>query len=313
MEKKKKHHFVSQFYLRQWAKENDRLFTNIKDEIVKKTTVEVGAENYFYRIKSLKKNQYNLLSGEISLLPDVPMKKSLKTVIDAGIFFNVETQVLSSNEDISDLEARQANLVEEYYCIVEDCVLDAHDKLLRGKYSELDNDEYECIVRFMFHQLTRTQKAKSNIKKGIADILEERGIDFDAYHIASALILSERMTLVAIEKLSTLTVIENDTEINFITNDSPVLNLKTPKDKNIKLYWPISPRKAILLEDSTLSPAEQKTLKGEVLQDKFKNNYFLKTPMKITEADVVEFNSKIWENKNRNAFGVIARDLSYYL
>ena len=119
--------------------------------------------------------------------------------------------------------------------------------------------------------------------------------------------------MAAIEKLSTLTVLENETQINFITSDSPVLNLKTLDDKTIKLYWPISPRKAILLEDSTLSPSEQNALKEKVVRNKFKNNYFLKPPIKVTESEVAELNFKMWENKNRNAFGALENDLSSYL
>ncbi|MFZ4876624.1 DUF4238 domain-containing protein [Janthinobacterium sp. Mn2066] len=312
MEKKKKHHFVSQFYLLLWAKTEEKLYTNIGSEIHPKTTKEIAAENYFYRIKSLNKNEFDLLTRENSLLPNIPTRNLLKTIIDAGLFFRLEEALPLSPGEIINLEARQANLVEEFYCVVEDCVSSAHKKLLNAEYSNIDIEEYNYIVRFMFNQLTRTQKAKNNIKREIAEILEGRGIDFNAYHIISSLILSERMTLAAIEKLSTLTILENETDLKFITNDCPVLNLKTPQDKNIQLYWPISPNKALLLEDSILHPQEQKNLKEQVLKDNLKSNYFIKSVKKISRNEVSDFNRKIWDNKNRNAFSVSEIELSHY-
>lgn len=313
MNKKKKHHFVSQFYLKLWAKNDEKLYTNIGRKVHPKTTTDVAAENYFYRIKSLSNSEFNLLTRENSALPAIPTKSLLTTIINAGRFFSLEEKLPLTDQEIINLETRQANLVEEFYCVVEDCVSDGHKKLLASEYTKIDSEEYCYIVRFMFNQLTRTQKAKSTIKKEISSTLEEHGIDFDAYHTISSLILAERMTLAAIEKLSTLTVLENDTDSYFITNDCPVLNLKTVKDKNIQLYWPISPTKAVLLEDSTLPPEEQTKLKRTVLKNSFTSEHFMKSPQKIDIAQVEDFNKKMWRHKNRNAFSATPSELERYL
>lgn len=313
MQKKKKHHFVSQFYLKLWAQTDEKLYTNIGRKVHPKTTTEVAAENYFYRIKSLNNGELNLLIRENSALPAIPTKSLLTTIISAGHFFRLEAKLPLTDQEIINLEARQANLVEEFYCMIEDCVSEGHKKLLTSKYSKIDLEEYSYIVRFMFNQLTRTQKAKSNIKKEISSTLEEHGISFDAYHTISSLILAERLTLAAIEKLSTLTVLENDTVLSFITNDCPVLNLKTVEDKNIQLYWPISPTKAILLEDSTLPIEEQAKLKKRILKNDFVSEYFIKSPQKINLVQVEDFNKKMWDNKNRNAFSAKPSELEKYL
>jgi hypothetical protein len=97
----------------------------------------------------------------------------------------------------------------------------------------------------------------------------------------------------------TFTILENLTSKEFITSDQPLMNLeKDIKDINnnvinFKLYYPINPRLAVIID----------------YDDKRKETYILKKP---DEKEVGDLNSFIFKNSDRFIFSQEMELLEYY-
>jgi hypothetical protein len=117
------------------------------------------------------------------------------------------------------------------------------------------------------------------------------------------------ITLTLIEKLYQIEILENKTDINFITSDNPVKNLLTTSDKHVELYWPISPRKAVLIKSTHFSPAEAASIKKNILNHGKNADYILRTKSVNDENKINELNKATWENKHRHAFYLADKDI----
>lgn len=83
----------------------------------------------------------------------------------------------------------------------------------------------------------------------------------------SSIILAERLVLVAIEKLYKITIIDNETGLRFITGDWPVVNLNSLDDKTVRIFWRISPCRAVLVNPTNFDIDEIIMIKRRVLEE----------------------------------------------
>jgi Protein of unknown function (DUF4238) len=110
------------------------------------------------------------------------------------------------------------------------------------------------FIHFITHQLFRTpmiRNINAKLENKIPDLDLNRTWLIESHIYATnvgAGIFVERDTY-------QFTFLENNTNIPFITSDQPVINLNTQDDKDIRLYYPLSPKQALIF--STGAPPQK--------------------------------------------------------
>ena len=127
----------------------------------------------------------------------------------------------------------------------------------------------------------------------------EQGFDNKTLYVLMPFILAESYASSLLNRNYTIKMVNNTTRRNFITSDNPVINLINQENLNEKLYMPISPKKAIYLEQSKIA-----------LNDK--NRHILES-VNATKEEILVLNERIWERKERFIFALEKQDLEHKL
>jgi hypothetical protein len=102
--------------------------------------------------------------------------------------------------------------------------------------------------------------------------------------------------MILIEELYKITVISNQTELDFITSDNPCINI-AKNIEELKLYLPISPKKALFIEKLDISENDATELKKQVLSNINISKYFLDFITENDKENINQLNKIIWDNK----------------
>lgn len=198
--------------------------------------------------------------------------------------------------DLSDLMS--SNLFENYLSQQESRAIDTLISLKSGDLTHLQNKEtYHDFCYFLGYQLSRTMKMKrlltfslkatngpQSVVKRLSDFYE-RNWWFMCSFMATN--LSYDMSL---NNNRRVFIIENKTSVDFITSDQPVINLNPDghKGESIDYYYPISPRKALIIITS---------------------NHIYFDHLSITEDDVIMINNKMAHDSCETIFGKREKEL----
>ncbi|ALP62840.1 hypothetical protein AN416_09675 [Paraburkholderia caribensis] len=269
---------------------------------------QVAVSKHTYRIEGLSQEQKNLLLAELTKIRSTPIASLLLTLIEQCAQLGDKTHIEVKHGRI-DVDIFKSNVIENVYSLTEDIVQDAYELLVSGDYERLDIAGYENVLRFIFNQLTRSQGARSNIKAAIGSVLAGKGIGFDDYNIFSSVILAEQMVLATVERLYKITVIENKTNVRFITGDWPVINLDSLEGQTIKMFWPITPYRAVLVNPTNFSADEVVLIKKEMFGGKGKHRYFVDHYVENDAKEIRALNKIVWDKKHRCIFGLDEADV----
>lgn len=305
--RKVRQHFVSRFYLRAWSRNDTHIVSRDDTHVFGPRLEQVAVSKHAYRIEGLSQEQKSLLVAELVKIKS-PIASLLRTLIEQCAQLGDKTLIDGKNCQI-DADIFKSNVIENVYSLTEDVVQDAYSLIVAGEYNRLDIFGYENVLRFVFNQLTRSEGSRHNIREEISHILKEKGIGFDAYNMFSSIILAEQLVLATIERLYRITVIENKTSVRFITGDWPVVNLNSVKDQAIRMYWPITPYRAVLVNPTNFSVDEIALIKREMFGGKGKHRYFLDHCIESDPREVRALNRVIWDKKHRCVFGVDEADV----
>ncbi|MDO8330873.1 MAG: DUF4238 domain-containing protein [Fluviicoccus sp.] len=311
MQKKKSQHFVSQFYLKAWSACGEKVYTNINNAPVLKSTKQVACSNYFYKIDKINKSGFEILLG-LNEKTVFPLKGLFEKLIYCSYMFSLAELIDLDEQDTKRLDAFRTNIIEDFYCIIENGALEAIDIILNKKYDSFDLNGYQDMLRFAVYQLTRTSKTRENIRVNIQGALESKGIDFKEYQTISTLLLSEQITLALIEKLYKIVIIENKTNVDFITSDNPVKNLRSVDEHDVELFVPISPTMAILIMPSEKSQEEKDSIKQLLLKSEAIPNYYFGFKDECSVGEIENINKLTSSNKERFIFTLKAEDVTKY-
>lgn len=308
MEIKKKQHYVSQFYLQQWSECGERVSALINGKVVPMRIKEIAASNYFYKVTSMNRRTKEILSFNLSKLKSPHAKNTIEFAINCiDTLENLKDEIVINNSNLKKSDnAIRTNIIEDYYKVLEDLAAPVIRSLIKGEL--LNHNDYQAILRFTVNQLSRTPSVKNKFKKAASNLLKEKGIDFQAYYSFQTLIISEEIVLYLIENLYKVTLIENESEINFITSDNPAFNINPISIKDMKIFLPLSPKKAIYIEPTTFNEKRSSEIKENYLSGVHDSIYYFDN-IKVSEIDVYLLNKRVSENKERSIFGFCPEDL----
>lgn len=307
MEIKKKHHYVSQFYLRTWSNDDERLPTIINNKIVVMKTKEVAHQNHFYRLNGITLKEHNYLTQfNENLAPEV-LKADIQNVIDASFAIG---QIKNPN-NLEQKEKFRANFFEEIFSEMESSAKLVIDKLLNEKLENFSFEDFVLFVRFCSLQLAKTSAVRNNQNiHNLAEFLKDKEIEFnDVYIITTNLIIPEKLADNLLCGFYQMELIENDTHLDFITTDNPAINLhEQPEGKNALIYFPISPKKAVILSKKDLS----ENVKKQIMESKSEIRYFCKSTKEDNIDRIHKLNLSLAKKSDRFIFSKDSNTLALY-
>jgi len=311
---KKKQHYVSQFYLKQWSGCGKRVYAIINGKVVPMKTKEIASSNFFYKATNMTPATRNALLHGLSKLKS-PLVQDLLTTAIQGVHLveRLSEKVDDKDEDFALAENLiRTNVIEDYYVIIEELATPDIKHLSESDGEQLTIEKYQNVLRFAVNQLSRTSAVKNKFKESSIELLRKNEIDFQTFNAFQTLIISEEVVLNLIEKLYKITLLENQSDVNFITSDNPAVNLNPITSQDIKLFLPLSPKKAIYIEPSGINGSAASTVKENYLSGVHAPRYYLKKDT-VNEQDVHDLNKRIYGNRERHVFGFCPKDLENFL
>lgn len=263
---KKKHHFVPQSYLKNWANEKNQVSVLRNNKIFRSSISDTLQENKFYNLDiSLSEKQIQLIKIWLTNTNNQNSAiKSAEKVINTLIktiqhidLYNEIKKILPDDSNKNQLEKDlllfQANTFENYFSIFEEKFSIVMNKILSKKFQELTWKDYDLLAQFIALQLCRTPKTQNNIKNGIIELKNtiEKKINSTIskeeiegiVKFYSLILVPAQLNNAFLYNNMIFYVIENTTNLNYITSDQPVFNLLTPDDKDkMRFSVPLSPK-----------------------------------------------------------------------
>lgn len=292
--KKHRQHHVWQKYLRAWSP-GGPLHCLMDGRIFPTGTTAIAVEQYFYKIGKLTAADIALIRF---LLIDVQGVHPLtrKSHEDFLKLVAMPTLFEGEAEDLDDLiDTFRTNALEDYHAGIEASFLPLLERALSKDVSFYD-DEQSCIT--LFHFLASQHMRTKGIKEKTIEILKRKsGLDVSRIwgimsHMAAT---NVGLSLYLERKKRQLVLVENSTDLAFITGDQPIVNLHGDGEKppeTLSWYYPISPRLALLLPEVDEGPAVSTT--------------------SLTSAQVSDLNARIVAASHRQVFAQSRHALEPY-
>ncbi len=292
MQKKKKQHFVWKHYLRKWAR-NEIIFCLMGEKILEVNLVNIGHENYFYKLKELTDKEIILLKAIIEKIDSPFIKELSHSWIDLfNNIFALKKRIDgqgNSNPEIDEMfDVLICNFEEDIHCKIESEGIDLLELLYNKDLSFYDDDER--LITFLFficQQYFRTQNSSANVKNGLEAF---KGLNIDAMWAVLRHIFSTTVgaTLYAKRDKFRPIIIENKSDLPFVTGDQPVINTYAvglnleEMPKELEFYYPLTPALALLLTS--------------------KEEYRTQTIIPASKSDVMKYNRFIHDQSGKQLY-----------
>ncbi len=265
--KKRRHHYVWRRYLRSWAK-NDLIWCLRNGNVFETNLINIGQARDFYKLKELTEQEISFIK-KVALEKNNPILRELnqgwielftlvfklkkvvekKKIIDPKLNKIIDEAIFNLEED---LHGRLESQAEPYL----DAILQEDISFYRMEDGFIDFTHYICV------QYMRTQNIKNNVQ------LSLRGfdvVDIDKIWNILTHIFATNLgwSIYADKKPFNMILLKNDTQLELITGDQPVINTYaigipiyiSPAD--LEFYYPVSPCLAILLSNNdSYAPGE---------------------------------------------------------
>jgi hypothetical protein len=253
-QKKRRHHYVWRYHLESWSL-NGTLFCLRDGEIITNNPRNFAVKKDFYRLPELNAAEIQFLLAFAKKLP----QRGSTVVANFIRYFSFHSQLsqyeslLSERQDITQhIDTLRSNLEEDYHTAIENSAIPIIQKIKNGDVSFYsDQKECACFMYFVALQLLRTKK----MSDAMAMMPENAfGIDLRKTWPAQRHMVASNFgcNLFLERHEKPITMVHNDTSVEFITSDQPVINLYPDEAKSnnvLAVFYPVSPKKAVIFGD----------------------------------------------------------------
>jgi hypothetical protein len=264
------HHHTPRQYLLPWADANERIAWMGYGKVQRSGLTVVGGENDFYKVKELTVPDIDCLKLFIDGLPVEAGRENHKRFLQMYILptqlkVRLEQRVAENGEEMDEAQVSEArrllevaisNLHENYHAAIERSFWPFLELIKRRNFSWYEDPrKARDFFHGIFVQFFRTKAVKERVCQNENVLFDdtERVWDVLSYILA----VEAGRSFFCSRRDFQIVVVDNDTEVPFITSDQPIINRLTEgggwdvPDK-MELYYPLSPTQAMLfLEKST--------------------------------------------------------------
>jgi hypothetical protein len=261
--KKRRQHHVWQRYLQSWTVD-DKLFCLRDGRIFVAGTHDVAVDRDFYKLHVLTDEDIKLIkwlvvdaaTHELSKRHHMDLLRGFATPLR---FVEKNRSTFKNLESIDEyIDKYQTNAMEDYHGRMEQSFLPILEDVLRGDLSFYE-DRDRCIT-FLHFICTQHMRTKRTREKTIDILRSKNNIDFSrcwniAVHMFS---FNIGLSLFRERKKRSLVLLENKTNLPFITGDQPTVNLLadgTTPPEALSVYYPVSPTLGLVLGEVGQPPA----------------------------------------------------------
>lgn len=255
-------HHTPRQYLLPWADSDERVAWYGHDRVMRSGLTRVGGENDFYKLKELTVPDVDCMKLFIDGLPELGRKVHKRFlqmyILPTRLKRHLEKRGDCGPDAMRLVDVLRSNFMENYHASVESGFWPYLDLIKARDFSFIEdlNKASEFFHGFSV-QYMRTKAVKER-----ARALQKTNVLFDdverVWDVLSYIIAVEMgRSLFADRRNFQILVLDNDTQIPFITSDQPIVNIRAdagsfnPPEK-IELYYPLSPTQAMLyLENAT--------------------------------------------------------------
>ena len=255
---KKLHHFVPRFYLDAWAMEG-KVCCLQSGRVFQPNLRNVAAENHFYRLQELRPSDIAFVREEV--INDSPERlkptherllQQFVTPHAARAHYQRQSSVPAGLLAAINKDIAEAN--ENLHAKIEQSFQPYLERLRSGDLSFLSGDTDGVL----FYHGFAVQYTRTNHRRRVERMMpaaKRAQYDRTANIITHMLALNLGYSLFNAHPRLTIMLMENDTEVPFITADQPVINIAAKFNDlaapaTFEGYYPISPRKALLILES---------------------------------------------------------------
>jgi hypothetical protein len=299
--KKRRQHHVWQHYLKSWSV-NGRVWVLREGKTIFNTdTVNVAVERDFYKVHKLTSRDLDLLRVILSGPKHPAAKKTdeqFLALLMAPAHFVEQNRHRFKNLEKIDvfLDVHMTNFLENYHAGLEANFVKLLARIKRADLSFLSS-EPDSILFFYFVSM-QYMRTKGIREKSIERVQAQNGHDLSRIWGILSIVFARAIgvSLFVERKQRNLALIKNRTDVPFITGDQPVINLhgQSPEPtQTVSLYYPITPRLAVLLTEVDEQPA-------------FSTEY-------LTSQHASEFNERIFHASHSQVFSESEASLRPFL
>ena len=291
----KRQHFVQRAYLKPWVKNKTiSVYFKNKRKIISTGLMSVAQEGYFYEFKKLSTEE----------------NQALKILLDdkhySGLIIELikKLEFCENNGDtkfIDNVRKQGGELLQSHY---ENIGGNCLTRLQNGEYKFLLDGEYWLkFCSYIGQQYVRTKKVREKAIDSCKDYgVKDRILSIENLANYYFPYLGEKITRTIYLNKCKLTWLQNLTTNYFITGDQPIYNLDLSDEvKKLILYYPISPKTAIIIDSSDERPICQ-------------NEKIQLIEKEINSIDEINnYNQFIFNNAHMQVFSVRDDDLKIFI
>lgn len=292
---KHKQHYVWRYYLESWS--DEQLVWCLRDgKIFQPNIRDVAQKRNFYKVQALDSEELGLLNAFIEKFPP-HLRTAHNQVVELftlahkhkrAIDRQIESSKTPSHPETDalrrSLDIINNNLEEEIHATIEGdsqrfiTAIRAEDVSFWSSSEKLDFIQYVCL------QMLRTKKIQDTLNSLIEEKMPENLNLQKIWGVMRHLLTMNVAHAIYSDKAYDLMLILNDSPLPFITSDQPVINTfsfgltKYDSPKDLEIYYPLSPRKAIMI-----------TTKGNGTQF-------------VTEAEVRKYNDYVFHSAHEQIY-----------
>ncbi|MCT7643862.1 DUF4238 domain-containing protein [Aliarcobacter butzleri] len=261
---KKRQHYVSRYYLKAWTNQKEQINCLREQKNFKSNLMGVAQENLFYELQNLNDIEIKFIKSIINLSPFEKLRKfNINWLENYTIIHNIEKKykvfINKNNTLKEEINIFKKNFEEDCHSNIEKIGYKYLD-FVRNKnidfYYDKNSSDRLKFLHYLCVQYFRTNNIKQRVIKGFKD----ESIDMSKIYPVTANIFATNLSYnLHMDKTMNLFLLINNTNLEFITGDQPVLNTYGVykdgelKDDEFELYYPISPKLAVLISDKNIN------------------------------------------------------------
>jgi hypothetical protein len=249
--KKRRHHHVWRRYLKAWTTKG-KILCLAGEEVFPTSTINVAVDRDFYALEKWTKQDEQYAIALVQGMPNEVIRAGHLELLEL-LMLGVAPKFEGLSREIDDeISTFRANVLEDRHAAIERAVEPLLERALHGDLA-FYTDPKECIhfLNYLCTQNLRTKGVRErllrlNAKTGMPDI--SRIWSF----LALAFGQNSGCGLYVERRRRKLVLVQNNTDLPFITGDQPVANLLAiagGPPEHFALYYPISPYLALVLNE----------------------------------------------------------------